>query len=50
MIEQFQPQPLCLRLRQAMAWPIYTIALVFDLVSAGPGRLAAWIAGDDWPR
>jgi hypothetical protein len=38
-----------LRLRQAAAWPIYLIALILDFASAGLGRLAAWIAGDDWP-
>jgi hypothetical protein len=39
-----------LRLRQAIALPVYTVALVLDYLSAALGRLAAWIAGDDWPR
>jgi len=34
--------------RQAIALPIYTVALLLDLLSDGLGRLAAWIAGDDW--
>jgi hypothetical protein len=37
------------KLRQAAALPVYTIALLLDYVSAAVGRLAAWIAGDDWP-
>ena len=32
------------------ALPVYTVALVLDYLSAALGRLAAWIAGDDWPR
>jgi hypothetical protein len=36
------------RLRRAVAWPIYAIALVLDFPSDGLGTLAAWIAGDDW--
>jgi len=37
------------RLRQALALPIYTIALVLDSATAGLGRLAALVASDDWP-
>jgi hypothetical protein len=44
-----QPDPLFLRLRQAVAWPIYLISLILDYASAALGRLAAWVAGDDWP-
>jgi len=36
-------------LRRAIALPLYAAALILDFVSAGLGRLAAWIAGDDWP-
>ena len=38
-----------LGLRQAIALPVYTAGLVLDYLSAALGRLAAWIAGDDWP-
>jgi hypothetical protein len=34
---------------QASALPGYTVALLLDYVSAALGRLAAWIAGDEWP-
>jgi hypothetical protein len=27
----------------------YTMALLLDYLSGALGRLAAWIAGDDWP-
>jgi hypothetical protein len=37
------------RARQAVALPVYTVALLLDYLSAALGRLAAWIAGDDWP-
>jgi hypothetical protein len=36
------------RLRQAAALPAYTVALLLDFVSEALGRLAAWIASDDW--
>jgi hypothetical protein len=29
--------------------PVYTVALLLDYLSTALGRLAAWIAGDDWP-
>jgi hypothetical protein len=35
--------------RQAVALPIYTLALVLDVAAAALGRLGALIAGDDWP-
>jgi hypothetical protein len=35
-------------LRQAIALPAYTIALLLDSLSDALGWLAAWIAGDDW--
>jgi hypothetical protein len=38
-----------LRLRQTAACPIYTLSLILDFASVALGRLAAWIAGDDWP-
>jgi hypothetical protein len=41
--------PAHLRARQALALPVYTLSLILDFVSDGLGRLAAWIAGDDWP-
>jgi hypothetical protein len=37
------------RLRQALALLIYAIALVLDFAAAALGRLAALVAGDDWP-
>jgi hypothetical protein len=36
--------------RRALALPIYTIALLLDFTGAMQGRLAAWIAGDNWPQ
>jgi hypothetical protein len=42
--------PIWLRLRQAIALPIYAVALILDLLSGALGCLAARIAGDDWPR
>jgi hypothetical protein len=36
-----------LRLRRALALPIYTVALLLDYVTAALGWLAAWTAGDD---
>jgi hypothetical protein len=29
--------------------PLYTVSLILDYASAALGRLAARIAGDDWP-
>jgi hypothetical protein len=34
--------------RRTVALPIYAVALVLDLASSALGKLAAWIAGDDW--
>lgn len=45
-----KPAPASHRLRHALALPVYTIALILDFASAALDRLAAWIAGDDWPR
>jgi hypothetical protein len=36
-----------LRLRHAIARPIYTLSMVLDFTSVALGRLATWIAGDD---
>ena len=41
--------PVGLRYRQALALPIYTIALILDFAGSALDRLAARIAGDDWP-
>jgi hypothetical protein len=49
MTDDLQTVPVSLRLRQALAFPIYTIALILDYVSAALGSLAARIAGDHWP-
>jgi hypothetical protein len=38
-----------MRIRRAVAWPIYLISLILDYASTALNRLAAWIAGDDWP-
>ena len=40
------PAPVLRRLRQAIALPLYT---VLDYTAAALGRLAAVVAGDDWP-
>ena len=37
------------KLRRALAVPLYVVALLLDVVAAGLGRLAAWLAGDGWP-
>jgi hypothetical protein len=42
--------PRLLRMRRATALPIYTVALILSFLSDALGSLAAWIAGDDWPR
>jgi hypothetical protein len=42
--------PLFLRLRRALALPIYTLSLILDVASAALGCLAAAMAGDDWPE
>jgi hypothetical protein len=39
---------LWLRLRRALALPLYAVALLLDLAGAAIGRLAAWLAGDAW--
>jgi hypothetical protein len=46
MIDNSQDARVCLRLRRALALPIYTIALIFDFASAALGSLAAKNAGD----
>ena len=38
-----------LRLRQAIALPIYTLSLILDFAGVALGRLAAVVVGDDWP-
>ena len=37
------------RFRQAVALPLYAVALVLDYLSDALSRLTAWIADDDWP-
>jgi hypothetical protein len=44
-----QTKPTWRRVRHALALPIYTISLILDYASVAFGRLATWIAGDDWP-
>jgi hypothetical protein len=44
-----KPVPASLRLRHALALPVYAIALILGYASAALDRLAAYIAGDDWP-
>jgi hypothetical protein len=41
-----QKDPIVLRIRQALALPIYAIALILDFASDALGMLAAKIAGD----
>ena len=36
-------------MRRVLALPIYTPALILDVGAAALGRLAALVAGDDWP-
>jgi hypothetical protein len=33
-----------------LALPIYAVALILDYLAGALGRLAAVVAGDDWPR
>jgi len=49
MCADFAMPPRLTRLRQAVALPLYTVALLLDFASAALGRLAAWIACDPWP-
>lgn len=44
-----KPVPASLRLRRALALPLYAASLILDYASAALGQLAAWVAGDDWP-
>jgi hypothetical protein len=44
-----QPDSLLLRIRQTIALPIHVLALVLDVAAAALGRLAALVAGDQWP-
>jgi hypothetical protein len=37
-------------LRQAIALPLYAVALVLSFLSDALGTLAAKIAGDEWPQ
>jgi len=46
MVEQQQPVSAVLRIRRALALPIYMLALLLDFAGAGLSCLAAWIAGD----
>jgi hypothetical protein len=41
-------RPVRLRIRQAIALPVYRVALFLDYLSSALGCLAAWIAGDEW--
>jgi hypothetical protein len=50
MVEQQEHVSAVLRARRALALPIYTIALILSFLSDALGSLAAWIAGDNWPR
>jgi hypothetical protein len=48
MIDNPQDHPrVCLRLRQALALPIYAVALILSFLSDLLGKIAAKIAGDD---
>ena len=49
MVDNLQAVSISLRLRQAAALPLYAVSLILDYTAAALGRLAAWIAGDDWP-
>ena len=41
--------PIVLKVRRAFATPLYAVGLLLDYLSVAFGRLAAWIAADDWP-
>ena len=47
--EAYGNADLVIRLRQAIALPIYAVSLILDFASAALGRLATLVAGDDWP-
>jgi hypothetical protein len=50
MVDNPQDHPRArLRLRQALALPIYAIALILGFASDLLGNIAAKLAGDDWP-
>jgi hypothetical protein len=40
----------CINLRQSVALPLYTVALVLSYSVDVLGNIAAKIAGDDWPK
>lgn len=44
------PEGIWRPLRQTIALPIYAVALLLDYLASGLGKLAAWTAGDDWPK
>jgi hypothetical protein len=48
-ISRIEAKSIRLKCRQAIALPLYAIALLLDFLSDALGRLGAWIAGDDWP-
>jgi hypothetical protein len=48
MVEQQQHESVVLRVRQALALPLYTISLILDFASEALGFLAAKVAGDPW--
>jgi hypothetical protein len=48
MVEQQPNVSVFRRLRRATALPLYAGALSLDYLSSALGRLAAWIAGDNW--
>jgi hypothetical protein len=50
MVEQQERVSAALRVRRVLALPLYTIALALSFLSDALGSLAAWVAGDDWPR
>jgi hypothetical protein len=45
-----QAVPPCRELRCVLVLPIYTLAPILDVAAAVLGRLAALVAGDDWPE
>jgi hypothetical protein len=46
MVEQQEHVSVALRIRRALAMPIYVLSLILDYAGSAFACLAAWIAGD----
>ena len=49
MIAEYPQDRLSKKIRQGLALPLYAIGLLMSYATDLLAKLAAWIAGDDWP-